>query len=235
MDQDEYRLIKEHALFSGLSDKDAEKLLRDASPRDMPKGYSLFMQDDPVEYFYFIFDGWVKISRETLEGNEAIIGVFSRGDTIVEAMAFIGGDYPANAEVIENARILPIRTAPFINYLKERPEVSLSMLSSLSRRMHLLVGEIESLKTQTASQRVCQFLLRRCTVREGAAVIALPYDKTVISGRLGIQPESLSRILSRLRKYGIKTERERVIISDVALLERYCSGEADLKDFAKIG
>lgn len=228
MTPDEFQLIKGHPLFSGLSNQDAEKLVKDASPRDLKKGFSLFTQGEPVEYFYFIFDGWVKIFRESIDGNEAIIGVFSRGDTIVEAMAFIGGNYPANAEIIENARVLSIRTTPFINYLKEKPEVSFSMLASLSRRMHLLVGEIESLKTQTASQRVCHFLHMQCKVTEGADLISLPYDKTVISGRLGIQPESLSRIFSKLRKIGISTERGHVIISDVTLLERYCTGEAVL-------
>jgi len=91
--------------------------------------------------------------------------------------------------------------------------------------MHHLVGEIESLKTQTASQRVAHFLLRLCSTHEGKVVVSLPYDKSVISARLGIQPESLSRILSRLRKYGVTTEREQVVISDVALLERYSEGE----------
>ena len=93
--------------------------------------------------------------------------------------------------------------------------------------MHQLVGDIESLKTQPASQRVGHFLLKLCSVEEGATVIALPYDKSIISGRLGIQPESLSRILAKLRKLGVKSERGRVSISDVGALRRFCSGDDD--------
>ena len=230
MNKEEFELIRGHPLFQGLSDKQAEDAVKGASPREYPKGYMLFSRDDPMEYFYFIFGGWVKVFRESVDGNEAIIGVFTRGETIAEAIAFVGGDYPASAEIIEQARILPIQASTFVRYLKENPEVGLSMLATLSKRMHHLVGEIESLKTQTASQRVCQFLLKLCTVEEGATVVALPYDKSVISARLGIQPESLSRILGRLRKLGVKTERGRVVISDVELLERFCAGEAEGPD-----
>ncbi len=228
VNSEDIELIRSHPLFQGLSDKQAEGVLTGLVPRDYPKGYMLFSRGDEMEYFYFIFDGWVKVFRESVDGNEAIIGVFARGETIAEAIAFVGGDYPASAEIIEQARVLPIRASTFVRYLKENPEVGLSMLSTLSVRMHHLVGEIESLKTQTGSQRVCQFLLKLCSVQEGAAVIALPYDKSVISGRLGIQPESLSRIFAKLRKLGVKTERGRVVISDVELLQRFCDGEAEV-------
>lgn len=226
MKDDEFALVRGHPLFQGLSDTDTEAILSGASPKTYPKGYVLFTREDPVDYFYFVFGGWVKVYRETIDGGEAVIGIFARGETLAEAMAFIGGHYPASAEVVEEARVLPIRSANFVHYLKENPEVGLTMLSSLSRRMHHLVGEIESLKTRTASQRVAQFLLRLCSTHDGEVVVALPYDKSVISARLGIQPESLSRIFGRLRKYGVTIERERVIIADVALLERYSEGEA---------
>jgi len=226
MKQEEFDLIHNHPLFQGLSDADAQAILSGAAIKSYPKGYVLFTREDPVDYFYFVFDGWVKVFRETIDGGEAVIGIFTRGETLAEAMAFIGGNYPASSEVVEEARVLPIRSVNFVRYLKENPEVGLTMLSSLSKRMHHLVGEIESLKTRTASQRVAQFLLRLCSSRDGAATIALPYDKSVISARLGIQPESLSRILGRLRKYGVSTERESVVISDIAMLERYSEGES---------
>lgn len=225
MRQDEFSLVRRHPLFQGLSDSEAQEILAGATPKTYPKGYVLFTREDPVDYFYFIFNGWVKVYRETIDGGEAVIGIFARGETLAEAMAFIGGNYPASAEVVEEASVLPIRSVKFVHYLKEYPKVGLTMLSSLSKRMHHLVGEIESLKTRTASQRVAQFLLRLCSTHDGEVVVALPYDKSVVSARLGIQPESLSRIFGRLKKYGVTIERERVIIADVGLLERYSEGE----------
>lgn len=223
-------LIHRHPLFRGLSPEQLAQTIKGATARTYAKGQTLFTRGDPADYFYFIYDGWVKIFRESVDGDEAIIGVFTRGETIAEAAAFTGGHYPAGAEIVEPARVLAIRASSFIQHLKDNPTIGLSMLATLSQRMHHLVGEIESLKTQSASQRVCQFLLKLCSVDEGATVIALPYDKSIISGRLGIQPESLSRILAKLRKLGVKSERGRVIINDISLLRQFCEGEVDDRD-----
>ena len=152
------------------------------------------------------------------------------GETIAEAVAFIGGNYPASAEIVEPARVLAIPASGFKKLLQENPDIGLAMLSTLSQRMHQLVGDIESLKTQPASQRVGHFLLKLCSVDEGPTVVALPYDKTVVSGRLGIQPESLSRILAKLRKLGVKSKGGRVSISDVGALRRFCHGDADTQN-----
>ena len=224
MNDADLELIREHPLFHNLKPSTIDALLANAVPREYPKGYLLFGRGDPAEFFYFIFDGWLKIFRGTPDGDEAIIGVFTRGEALAEAVAFVGKDYPASAEVVEPARVLPIRSSIFVDHIRREPEVALMMLASMSHRMHHLVAEIEGLKTQTATQRVCQFLLRRCSVKEGPAVISLPYDKTVISGRLGIKPESLSRILAKLRRYGIRTEKNRVMIPDVEVLARQCEG-----------
>jgi len=229
MNNNDLELVHRHALFQGLSVSQLERIVKGSTGQSFTKGYMLFNRGEPADYFYFVFDGWVKIYRETLDGNEAIIGVFTCGETIAEAVALGGSVYPASAEVIEPARVLAIRSSTFAQHLRANPDMGLAMLSTLSRRVHLLVGEIESLKTQTATQRVSQFLLKLCTVQEGATVIALPYDKSVISGRLGIQPESLSRILAKLRKLGVKSEQGRVVIPDVALLRQFCAGDSDVE------
>lgn len=91
-------------------------------------------------------------------------------------------------------------------------------LAAMSKRMHHLVVEVEQLKTASATQRLIDFLLRRCTVNEGSAVVRLPYDKTLLSRRLSMEPESLSRIFAKLRKFGVKTEQNQVVIVDVVAL-----------------
>ena len=55
-------------------------------------------------------------------------------------------------------------------------------------------------------------------------MVSLPYDKTLISRRLGMQPESLSRILAKLRKLGVKTDTNQVVICDVTDLFDFANG-----------
>ena len=52
----------------------------------------------------------------------------------------------------------------------------------------------------------------------------LPYDKTLIAGRLGLQPESLSRAFAKLKQIGVSIEQNIAIIDDIGKLRRYFEG-----------
>ena len=138
---------------------------------------------------------------------------------------FRGGRSPASALVAEDARLIRISSQPFRQWIQSEPEIALGMLASLSARMHHLVNESEQLQNRSATERVADFILKRCPVREGSAVIALPYDKSLLAARLAMKPESLSRVLAKLRRLGVRTENHRVIVTDVARLARFCAGE----------
>jgi hypothetical protein len=53
----------------------------------------------------------------------------------------------------------------------------------------------------------------------------LPYDKALIAGRLGMQPESLSRAFARLKQIGVHIEQNIAIIDDVGRLRHYVGSE----------
>ena len=48
----------------------------------------------------------------------------------------------------------------------------------------------------------------------------LPYDKSLIAGRLGLKPESLSREFAKLRAVGVDVRASTVVVRDMALLCR---------------
>ncbi len=225
LNADDLALIRQLPLFGHMSDETLAILLGDAFPKEYPKGYMLFIRGEPADCFYVVLDGWVKVYRETPEGNEAVLGIFTQGECLAEAAAFLGEGYPATAQVVENARLVPILSAPFCDQFIDMPEIAMNMLASMSRRLHHLTAEVEQLKTYSATLRVVDFLLKLCSVDSGPAVISLPYDKTLISQRLGMQPESLSRIFAKLRRQGVNTEQNRVLIADVDSLRAYCDGE----------
>jgi len=225
LEETEYEVISSLPLFAGLTREVLDKFVGSARPRDFTKGHMLFHRDDPADCFFIILDGWIKVFRETAAGDEAVLGVFTRGETVAEAAAFLEHGYPASAQVVEDSRVLPVLIGPFRHHLEAQPEICMNMLASMSRHMHHFVMEVEQLKTASATERLVNFLLRRCAVDEGPAVIRLPYDKTLISRRLGMQPESLSRILAKLRKLGVRTEQHQVVINDVAMLVDYCQND----------
>jgi CRP-like cAMP-binding protein len=224
MDRHDLEILRRVPLFAGLEAARLVDLLQGTSVRVHPKGQLLFQQGDAADRFYVVLSGWVKIFRLTPDGEQSVMGLFTRAESFAEAAMFMGGRFPASAEVVEEARLLRVQSGPFEKRLHADPEIAVSMLASVSRRMHYLVGQIEQLQVRSGTQRVADFLLKLCPAREGSADIALPYDKSLIASRLGMKPESFSRALARLRELGVQTERSHVSVSDVAALAAFCQG-----------
>ncbi len=225
LDKRDLDLVRSTAIFGGLGDEAFRSLLVEAAVRPMSRGEALFVQGDPVTAFYVVLDGWVKIYRLTPSGEEAVVAVFTRGQSFAEAAAFTAGRYPASGQAVTEGRVLSISNAKLLQRIKQSPDIGLAMLASTSIQLHMLVQQIEQLKAHTGAQRVAEFLASLCPVHQGACTIGLPYDKALIAGRLGMKPESLSRAFARLRSLGVRVEQSTAAISDVARLREFADEE----------
>ena len=99
------------------------------------------------------------------------------------------------------------------------------MIASISQHMHHLVQQVEQLKAQSGVQRVAEFLASLSVAEQGHCTMALPYDKVLIAGRLGLTPESLSRAFARLRSIGVVVDNAHVVVRDVAKLRQLASDD----------
>ena len=78
-DAEDFKVIQQLPLFSGLPGETIRQLLGVGRVRQYNQGEILFLQEEPTESFFVVLGGWVKLSRETTEGDEYVIGMFSRG------------------------------------------------------------------------------------------------------------------------------------------------------------
>lgn len=223
MDERDFRLARNTPLIATMDDEQAMTLLEDAKVQSYPRGQILFFQDEPADRFYCLLDGWVKISRLSPSGEESVIHVFARGETFAEAAMFEEGTFPVTAEVVDDCRALAIPARSFNETLKRDPSLALSILASMSRHLRALVSQLEQLTTKSSTQRLADLLVRMAGCESGPTEIRLPLDKSLIAGRLGMQPETLSRSLFKLRAIGVETARERIAIADVARLRDFAA------------
>jgi len=220
MDKQDFEQIKRVQLFRGLPEALLQQLIGNEMPHLHPKGQLLFQQGDEADHFYIILEGWVKLFRQMPTGEEAILHIFTEGETFAEAAMFGGHKYPASAEVVADARLLSVNSNHFEKQITESPQIALRMLASTSAHMRHLVTEVEQIKGRNSLERVAYFLLSMCPPGSSSAVVTLPYEKSLIASRLNIKPESLSRVLNKLRAYGINSVKHQIIISDVKLLRK---------------
>jgi CRP-like cAMP-binding protein len=194
--------------------------------KKVSRGELLFVQGDPVTSFFVVLEGWVKIYRLSPSGGEAVVAVFTRGQSFAEAAAFVGGKFPASGEAVTEGRLLRLQSGTLLHLIRENPDIGIAMLASTTMHLHMLVQQIEQLKSHTGVQRVAEFLASLCPVEEGPCRINLPYDKALIAGRLGMQPESLSRSFARLKPFGVAIDQNTAEIADVAKLRSYAEEES---------
>ncbi|HEB79031.1 MAG TPA: Crp/Fnr family transcriptional regulator, partial [Rhodospirillales bacterium] len=190
LSQKDMEIIRRTPLFGGLSDAVLQRLLKDARVISEKRGKLLFMRGDVAERFFLLLEGWLKLFRDTPEGEQTVLAVFKPGDTVAEAAMFMERAYPASAEVVDDARLLVFPAQPFLTALREDSEVALKMLGALSKRLRGMVFHIEQLHARSTPQRLGGFLLTLSESVEGASVVRLPYDKSLVAARLGMKPES---------------------------------------------
>lgn len=221
---DYVRALRRAYLFADMSEEHLQALLRDAREIQLRPGTDLFSHGTPAEHFYFVRDGLIKLFRLSREGDEKIIEIIRPGETFAEAVAFMGNQarYPVSAQAVSDASVIAFGQKTFLQLLRHSPEACFGMLASMSRRLHMLVNQIDSLTLQNATYRLVAYLLEQIPAgAEASPDIQLMTPKAVIASRLAIQPETLSRILARLRQGGlIDVQGAHITVRDVEALRR---------------
>lgn len=207
-------------LFSGLEDSQYREVLSLASPVELAAGQLLFSQSDPVGAFYWVAEGLVRLYRSSPQGDEKVIELIGPGRFFAEAALFMGGRFPVNATAQSGSRLIAIDGAGFLAWLGRDASRCFKLLAGVSARLHKLVNEIDSLTLMKGTDRLLQYLLDHSDPDEdGRMVVELEAPKQVIASRIGVKPETLSRLLHKLADLGyIETGDNRLYILDAERL-----------------
>ncbi len=218
--------FKNIPLFQGCKSSFIDTLQKHAQYQTHEKGKILFINDEKADRFYFIKNGWVKLFRETLDGAQAVIDILPAGKIFGETSIFENNTYPYSAEVIESSEIISMPIANLKAEIEHNNTMALNMLRSITNDRQRQDKQIEHLSLQNAPQRIGCFLLRLANQNtRGPITIHLPYDKTLVASRLGMQPETFSRALARLsRDTGIRIKGATIELDQLEQLACYsCS------------
>jgi CRP/FNR family transcriptional regulator, dissimilatory nitrate respiration regulator len=216
--------VRQAYVFAGVPEDQLRSLLTTAQPVRLAAGDTLFNQGQRAERFFFVREGSIKLFRVSREGDEKIIEISRPGQTFAEAVMFMGNNarYPVNAEALQDSSLLAFPQQAFREHLAKSIETCFGMLASMSRRLHGLVNQIESLTLQNATYRLVSYLLEQIPhgVQESPEIV-LTTPKSAIAAHLAIQPETLSRILKRLSANGlIEVHGNHVVVGDIESLRK---------------
>ena len=221
LDPIDWETVRACPLFSAVSPSVIARLCGHRRPMVLDARQQVFAQGDPADACFVVLEGWVKLYRITPAGEEAVVGVFSRGESFAEPVFFLGGVYPASAEAASRLRLLRIDLGRFTEAIEAEPELAATLLASIVLHTERLFDEIASLKLLSTPRRLAEFLVRQSPSGAASAHVVLPHEKALLAGRLGMTPESLSRALATLKKLGVRVERDHVSIDNVPALAEF--------------
>ena len=214
-------LARQSLLLSAVPPNEAAQILREAHLVHFDRGQTIFLQGERSKAIFIVAEGWIKLYRVAPSGAEAIVGVFTKGRSFGEAVAFRKDVYPVSAEAVTDCHLIRIEADTFLRGIRNSPDVAVAVLSATFQHLHNLVTQLEALKARTGAQRVAEFLCELAPCPEGYCEVILPYDKVLIAGRLGMKPESLSRAFAKLKPHGVKIKQNRAKIDDMKRLRAY--------------
>lgn len=210
-------LLSHQPLFRNL-DADQLALMTAACHQvNVEKHKFVFHRGDAANGLYVVAVGHIKLAVPAANGQEKVIEFFGPGEAFGEAFMFLDKPYMVEAQALADSLLIWIDKQDIYAAIDRDPSFARRMLAGLSLRLHTLVKDIETVNLQNAMQRIAAYLLNQPR-EEGE--MRFPFNKSLIASKLGLTPETLSRLLHQLSEAGlIEVEGKRVRIVDAAAME----------------
>jgi CRP/FNR family transcriptional regulator, dissimilatory nitrate respiration regulator len=215
------RNILVRAPFIGAGDDaSALKLLEAAAIVTFDPRHILFRENDAAEHLYCVLNGFVRIYRLNKDGREADIRICGPGDTFNECLIFGSDRYRYNAQTAESTTLARFELPRIRNMIEQEPGVAKAVMQCLSNSLLNAMDCVANDRLQTAPQRVANYLITSGPHGATSYSLRLPFQKSLLAGKLGLAPEALSRAFSTLRQAGVTVRGRVVQVNDIGALRQ---------------
>lgn len=187
------------------------------------KGALLFEQGRTPEGVYVILDGRVKLSVNSRNGKEMIVGFFGPGTVLELAAVVLGRAHISTAETVQPTRAVFVSRKQLIAEIQAQPLAAWHVTQLVCEHCYFLLTKMAAVElSESAQQKMARCLLGLINNHwdEGARV-EMNLTQEVIAQMVGLSRETVSRLLSRLRRMGVVDwKRADFVIRDRRALER---------------
>lgn len=204
-------------LFSHLSDTQRSQIKQIGIMRHYEAGEILFYEGDESNYFYFLIEGEAAVFKSSSSNETMLIHRFHSPSLIAEVATLKQIPFPASCEATQKSTILKISRDPFLHLLQHDPSLSIALISSLTQKIGALENSLQRHSAPNALAKVARL------IRDDPKVF-IRLKGIEIAPLIGITPETLSRMVKKLKSEGIirasKDEGITLLLPD--RLEQYC-------------
>lgn len=218
------KVLADFTLFRELNEFEITKISDIAIAREWKKQSHVFLQGDPLENVYFIYDGKIKIYKSDINGKEQIVAIAKKGEMFPHVGFFRKGDYPAYAEVLEPSTLIAIPISKFETVLIENPELCIKVFKVLGEKIVDLQNRLEEQILNNTYEQIIKLLIRLAQKHgkeqeDGTILLKSEFTNKDLANMIGTTRETISRTLTKMKKDElIEVDDEGNMIVDVEIL-----------------
>ncbi len=209
MNEEKIKILKSFDLFSDLTEEELKTIADYIQKKEFLAKTIFISQDEEVpDVVYFIYKGLARAYRTTEEGQEVNLSIIGEGEVIGEMGVIEELPRSATVEAMQNTIAYVLTGKNFVDLLKKHPQVSITLLKSLSKRLRKLTGRMEDIMSKNIEERTLgalRILSRFFPKKE----ILLSHEE--LATIVGATRARVTEVLDALRKTGkIKLQHRKI-------------------------
>ncbi len=194
-------------IFSDLPRDIINQIGKIGTKRKYKKDNVILLEEESGNALFVVISGKVKIARESSDGKEVILTILSESDFFGEMSILSGLTNSATVISLEDSELFMIQKQDFLELLKQHPQISISLLEELSKRLQTADMKIKALSLKNTEGKVAIVLLQVADnvgkIKQGVVEIEnLPIHQD-LANMTGTSRETISRTLHTFAKKGL--------------------------------
>ncbi len=217
--------LRQLDLFQDLNAEELMDIKQVARPRHYETGARILRQGQKGVGLFILKEGFVRLSRETSEGQTIILAILQPGDVFGD-LACLGQEVESCAvEALTPAQVCLIPYEDLEKLIQRRPTIAMKVIRALGHRLGELQRSLESAYTKTAKERLIDLLVKLCEqhsfrTRLGWR-IRLRLTQREIAAMIGVTRETVAVLLGELRSQGlVSLDHHYLVVADPSRLQK---------------
>jgi CRP/FNR family transcriptional regulator len=182
-------------------------------------GQALFHEGDPATRVFTVTSGTLKLYKILADGRRQVTGFMHPGDFLGIS---VDDEHAFSAEAVDRAELCWFPRGRFDDFVEDHGAMEGELYRMAAHELAAAQRQFVLLGRKTAIERIATFLLELAArVPAGTSVVRLPMSRSDIADYLGLTKETVSRVLSALKRDRVIRLQalDRVEIVDRAALE----------------
>ena len=214
--------LRQTNLLRSVTAQDLETVAAASRLRNVRRGQVLFTAGDPSDTVILVISGLVKVVVRSADGAELTLTVVQPGGTIGELSVADGGPRSADAEALDDCRLLFVPNDLIAELSSRVPSVTQALMTSIAVTLRRLTEAASDLVFLDLPRRVAKVLLSQPRGDDG--MIELKMSQEELAHQVGGSRQSVNLALRGFERRGwIEVHDRAVTLNQADALARFAN------------